>query len=155
MKLTKKSVEWALANYQRQLGHAPVTKAAPEKRYTLAPMYIPNWLDAHKEFVEPEHLQEAVWNYVRKDNRNVYIQHSNRIAGEWVEMLTWPYPVTVPLLSPTTLEKSKEVTLPAHTVFMGVIWQPWAWEKVKRGELLGYSMGGVARRVEAEFAGEG
>ena len=33
------------------------------------------------------------------------------------------------------------------TVFMGVQWEPWAWELVKKGKLTGYSIGGKAERI--------
>jgi hypothetical protein len=39
------------------------------------------------------------------------------------------------------------VDFPANTVFMGVIWEPWAWELIKTGKLRGYSIGGKAERV--------
>jgi hypothetical protein len=30
---------------------------------------------------------------------------------------------------------------------MGVQWEPWAWELVKKGKLTGYSIGGKAERM--------
>jgi len=40
---------------------------------------------------------------------------------------------------------------PADTPFLGVVWEDWAWDLVKAGELRGYSIGGRARRVEADL----
>jgi hypothetical protein len=42
-------------------------------------------------------------------------------------------------------------TYPANTVFLGVIWEPWAWEKVQAGEILGYSIGGKAERLYVDM----
>ena len=40
---------------------------------------------------------------------------------------------------------------PAGTVFLGVIWEEWAWELVKTGKVSGYSIGGRTERVMAEM----
>lgn len=48
----------------------------------------------------------------------------------------------------------RKASLPAGTVYMGVVWQPWAWDLVRKGKLLGFSMGGWAKRVTAELADE-
>jgi hypothetical protein len=34
---------------------------------------------------------------------------------------------------------------------MGVVWEPWAWDLVKAGKLRGYSIGGMAQRMEADL----
>jgi 2'-5' RNA ligase len=126
-----------------------VAKASPEKRYTLGPMYMPDRLDAHGEFTDADILQEGVWGYVRRGERTIYLQHSDTPAGEFVELMSWPYEASVKMVVPG--DKEKTVKFPAGTVYMGVIWQPWAWELVKDGKLRGLSMGGHARRMEAEF----
>jgi hypothetical protein len=43
------------------------------------------------------------------------------------------------------------VTFPANTVFLGVQWEPWAWELVKADKLRGYSIGGRAQRLLADL----
>ena len=42
-------------------------------------------------------------------------------------------------------------TFPADTPFLGVVWEDWAWDLVKSGQLRGYSIGGTAKRVEADL----
>lgn len=129
-----------------------VVKSAPEHRFSYAPMYMPGRLDAHGEFVKSaDELQTAAWEYVRKTghDRTVFLQHIDKPAGEWVEITSWPYAVEAPMS--TGDGKIRKATFPAGTVYMGVIWEPWAWEMVKKGRLLGFSMGGWAKRVEAEL----
>jgi hypothetical protein len=46
---------------------------------------------------------------------------------------------------------SANMTFPQDTVFLGVIWEPWAWEMVKAGKLRGYSVGGRAQRLEVDL----
>lgn len=128
-----------------------VSKADEAYRFTLGPMYIPDSIDAHGEWTDAGELQPAVWDYVREGDRRIRLQHNTDIvAGEWVEVMTWPYSVTVPMVDPDTGETS-DVTYPANTAFLGVIWEPWAWALVLAGKLRGYSIGGTAEYVMAEF----
>lgn len=125
----------------------PVVKA--EQRYTLAPVYVPGMQDSDGEHVAAPDLQHALWDWVRKGDRTIYAQHTEKPAGEMVEILTWPFPIDTELAVP-----GQGVTkhgFPADTPFMGVVWEPWAWEAVKAGNLRGYSIGGRARRIEADL----
>jgi len=125
-----------------------VSKAV-EYRYTLGPAYIPDREDAHGEFADAETLQKAMWDWVRKGDRTIYLQHSEKPAGEMVEMLTWPFPIEAELTVPN--QGVTKFTFPADTPFLGVVWEDWAWDLVKAGELRGYSIGGSAKRVEADL----
>ena len=49
-------------------------------------------------------------------------------------------------------EEMIDLEFPAETPFMGVVWESWAWDLVKAGQLRGYSIGGKARRVEADLS---
>jgi hypothetical protein len=121
-----------------------------EKRFTLAPLYIPNSLDAHNEWTDPDELQKAVWDYVKSGDRRIRLQHNKEvIAGEWLEVMTFPYPLSIPLVKANG--ESNTLTFPANTVFMGVQWSDWAWKLVKEGKLRGYSIGGKAQRILADI----
>ena len=127
-----------------------VSKAVDEKRYTLGPMYVPDSIDAQGEWTDAEELQRAVWKYVQSGDRRIRLQHNRDIvAGEWVECMAWPYSVEVPMMHPDGTADVCE--FPANTVFLGVIWEPWAWDMVKAGSLKGYSIGGAAARVLADL----
>lgn len=131
-------------------GMSLVTKSAEERRYTLGPMYVPNRIDAHGEWTDPDELQNAVWGYVRKGDRRIRLQHNRDIvAGEFLEVMTWPYEVTVPMLKADG--SMGDMTFPKDTVFLGVQWEPWAWDLVKEGKLRGYSVGGRAQRLEVDL----
>jgi len=129
-------------------GTLPLAKQA-EYRYTLGPVYVPDREDAHGEFTDPDTLQKALWDWVRKDDRRIFIQHSEKVAGEMVEALTWPFPIEADMEVPN--QGITKQVFPADTPFLGVVWEPWAWELVKAGELRGYSIGGRARRIEADL----
>jgi len=66
-----------------------------------------------------------------------------------VEILTMPFPIETALTVPN--EGVTKYSFPENTPFMGVIWEKWAWELVKAGELRGYSIGGQAQRVEVDL----
>jgi hypothetical protein len=126
-----------------------VSKSAEERRYTLGPMYVPDRIDAHNEWTDSLELQKSVWEYVRSGDRRIRLQHDREVvAGEWVEVMAWPYEVSVPMQKS---EGTQDVTFPKDTVFLGVIWEPWAWELVKAGKLRGYSVGGRAQRLEVDL----
>lgn len=132
--------------------HAPyrlgfhIAKQLDEKRYTLGPLYLPDTLDAHGDFVTSETLQTAAWNYLRNSvqagSNTIYDQHTDQPAGEWVDLVTWPFEQTVKMAVPGQGEVER--TFPAGTVYQGVIWSPSVWEQVKSGEKRGLSMGGMA-----------
>lgn len=129
------------------------SKADNERRFTLGPMYIPNRLDAHNEWTDPDELQKAVWDYIRKGDRRIRLQHNKDVvAGEALEVMAWPYEVEVPMVMKDA--STQPVTFPANTVFLGVQWQPWAWELVKSDKLRGYSIGGRAQRLLVDLPEE-
>jgi len=138
----------ALLLVKAMSGSVPVAKAE-EQRFTLAPVYVPGIEDAHGEFTDEDTLQKALWDWMREGDRTIYLQHSEKAAGEMVEMLTWPMPIETALAVPG--EGITKYAFPENTPFMGVIWEPWAWEMVKAGELRGYSIGGNAQRMEADL----
>lgn len=130
-----------------------VSKSVEERMFTLGPMYIPNRKDAHAEWTDPDELQKAVWDYVRKGDRRIRLQHNRDVvAGEFVEIMAWPYEVEVPMVRKDG--SSRSMTFPADTVFLGVVWEPWAWQMVKDGKLLGYSIGGRAERLLVDLPEE-
>lgn len=133
-----------------KVGKAGVIKAVEERRFTLGPWYVPNSLDAHDEWTDPDELQAALWDYVKKGNREIRLQHTpNTRAGEWVEAMTLPFPMEAALVDPASGAVTRR-TFPPGTVMLGVQWDDWAWEMVKKGQIRGYSIGGSAERADEE-----
>lgn len=117
-----------------------------EDRYTLAPWYIPDRLDAHGEWSDRGELQKSFWGYLAKSDRDIRLQHNTKIvAGRWVDGVAWPSEVTVPLTKADG--STTDHTFPAGTPFLGVQWEPWAWQLVKKGLIRGYSIGGTSERM--------
>lgn len=111
-------------------------------RYTMGAWYIPHSTDAHGEWTDPDTLQRAAWEYVRRGNRTIFLQHDRRVpAGELVEIMAVPQPVEFGKAD------GQKVSYPAGTVFAGVVWAEWAWPLVKAGHVRGLSIGGHAFRT--------
>ena len=88
----------AFESVAKSIGKYQVSKAEGEKRYTLGAMYIPDRIDAHGEWTDAEELQKAVWDYVKSNDRRIRLQHNRDVvAGEWVEVMAFPYELTVPI----------------------------------------------------------
>jgi hypothetical protein len=131
--------------------YAPIMKSEglTELRYTLSPWYVPDSLDAHGEWTDKDEVQQAFWKYLGQDNRDIRLQHNTDIiAGKWVEGCTWPYEMTTSVKHP---EGDIEYTFPAGTPFLGIIWEPWAWDLIKEGKIRGLSIGGTAERLESDL----
>ncbi len=140
----------AFDSVTKSIGNYEVSKAEGDKRYTLGAMYIPDRIDAHNEWTDAEELQKAVWDYVKSNDRRIRLQHNRDVvAGEWVEVMSFPYELTVPINTPSGIEVNH--TYPANTVFLGVQWEPWAWDMVKSGKIMGYSIGGKAERLYVDM----
>jgi hypothetical protein len=124
------------------------------KRFTLGPLYVPDFMDAHGEWTDSQELQQAVWEWVKGGDRTIYLQHDRDVrAGEWVEVMTMPQPWTVDMLNGAG-ESIGKITYPAGTVFLGVMWDEAAWDQILKGELRGYSIGGFSDRVLADLPEE-
>ena len=157
--------DWEALRIIKQLGldietgslYAEIYKAVAEKRFTYTVVYKASKSitepikDAHREFATADELQEALWDYVRLGDRDIYVQHGMvegigfKKAGEWVELATIPYEFEAEFKLPgQPIRKSK---IPAGSIVMGVIWLPWSWKLVKKGKIRGFSFGGLAGRI--------
>lgn len=128
--------------------YRPMLKSIEEKRYTLAPVYIPNRKDAHGDWATSEDLQEALWEFSRGD-KHIAVQHDRKTyGGEVVELMTIPWEHEVEM--PNDDGTFRKETFPAGTPWMGVVWDENAWPLVKMGKIRGYSIGGRAIMVNEE-----
>lgn len=139
----------------KSLSKAYFLQKQAEKRFTLGPLYVPDFMDAHGEWTDSEELQAGVWHWVRTGDRRIFLQHdTDVVAGEWVEVMTMPQAWTVQMMDAQG-NPIGEVTYPPNTTFLGVVWNEEAWEMVKAGELRGYSIGGFSDRVLADLPANG
>jgi hypothetical protein len=121
-------------------------------QFTFSPLYLPLQKDAHGDWTDPDDLQKAVWGLQRFGDRTINIQHlPGTVAGEWVELATWPWEHEAALSVPGgDIRKAK---FPPNTPWMGVVWGNEAWAEVLAGRMRGLSMEGTATRVSAALPG--
>ena len=65
------------------------------------------------------------------------------VAGKCYMVMPVEFTTTVTKADGTTAQH----TYPAGTPFLGVKWEPYAWELIKAGKLRGYSIGGSSERI--------
>jgi len=146
----KSWVSGIIDGVEKSLRYEEPFMKADERKFTLGPLYIPNTEDAHSEWTDADELQVAVWEYVKSGDRRIRLQHNKDVvAGEWLEVMTFPYELSVPMMKANGT--TSQVTYPPNTVFMVVQWNDWAWDLVKAGKLRGYSIGGKAKRISADL----
>jgi 2'-5' RNA ligase len=122
-------------------------KADGEKRITYAPLYAPNLIDAHGEWMDADTLEAMIASYLACGDLTIRLQHvPMTVAGTCIGIMCWPWEWTGTLVTPDGVETS--TTFPPYTAFQAVQWTEWAWAEVKAGRIRGYSFGGMAYRVD-------
>lgn len=125
-----------------------------DEMFTLGAWYVPDFVDAHGDWIATADIEKTLHDYVRSGDRFIRLQHNPDIlAGEWVEAYIQRTALSVDVPDPDTGEMVKH-HYPAGTPFLAVHWTPWAWELVKAGEIRGYSIGGTAESIAVDLGPE-
>jgi len=121
----------------------PILKRNDEKRVCMAPALIPwPFVDSQGDWLTEAEVEDACRRFMVKGAR-IREEHSHdrpevRVTQNWLS----PVPLTFEL-------PDGEVTYPRGTWFMETYYPPEeeaTWQKVKKGELTGYSIGGFGKR---------
>jgi hypothetical protein len=116
----------------------PILKVDDEKRIVTGVVYEPDILDAHGEFMTADEIEKSAHQFL-KDFRNIDKQH-DFVASETEVVESW-----------ITKEDGKlgEQEVKKGTWLLSVhVPDDDTWGEIKKGELTGFSMGGVGERVE-------
>lgn len=127
-------------------GAQRLIKSDSARRYTLGVAYPANRpdvgiaRDGHRDFAQPDALEEAAWNYM-KEHRLVGAWHEDGTegSGELVESYVWPS-------SAPDWPQPDGYVVKAGDWLMGIIWDPKSWEDIQAGRMRGLSPQGTARR---------
>ena len=131
-----------------------VVKADDEQRYTLGVAYPVDEVDSHGDFTDAAELEKAAWgfiaNVVNKSEAGVGTDHADGTDGaaQVVESYIYRGPTWVD-------EDSGEVIAKTGDWLVGAVWTEEAWERIKKDELTGWSIQGLAFRVDAEDTPDG
>lgn len=115
-------------------------KSDDEKRYTLGVVYEPDVVDSQGDYATAEDIEKAAWDFMRRTLKLGYMHK------EWDDDIG---DIVESYIAPTDMRIGDGV-VKAGTWLIGVVWSPEYWEKVKSGEITGFSMGGTARRIREE-----
>jgi len=114
-----------------------------KKQVAFAPVLIPGEADKQGDVIPPHEIERAAHDYIA-NHRKVDTDH-DLLDGAGVPVESWV------AKSPTTFELpdgSQSREYPDGTWFMGVRFDDDAWERVKSGDLSGFSIYGGARPVD-------
>lgn len=118
----------------------PILKIDDEKRIVTGIVYEPDVLDAHEEFMTAEEIEKSAHQFL-KDYRNIDKQH-DFVAGQAEVVESW---------IAKEVGKLGEQDIKKGSWLMSVhVPDDDTWGEIKKGELTGFSMGGVGERVEHE-----
>ncbi|HET6374167.1 MAG TPA: XkdF-like putative serine protease domain-containing protein [Candidatus Polarisedimenticolia bacterium] len=113
-----------------------LVKRADEQRYTLGVAYPANQVDAQGEYADAEEVEKAAWKFLENPQVGVMHKFGTEGAGRVVESYIYRGPDW----------DSGDQVVKEGDWLMGVVWEPEAWELIKRGELNGFSIQGWAER---------
>jgi hypothetical protein len=138
---------------QAQPDEYRVLKTDDTQRYTLGVAYPVDEVDAHGDFTDAAELEKAAWLFmedvIAKGEAGVGTDHEDGTDGaaQVVESYIYRGPQWVD-------EESGEVVAKAGDWLVGAVWSEAGWERVQKGELVGWSIQGLATRTDEEPSDE-
>lgn len=118
----------------------PILKVDEDQQIVTGIVYEPDVLDAHDEFMTADEIEKSAHQFL-KDYRNIDKQH-DFVAGQAEVVESW-IAKEAGTLGDQDIKKG--------TWMMSVhVADEDTWNEIKKGELTGFSMGGVGERVEIE-----
>lgn len=119
-----------------------VLKRDDEQRYTLGLVYKASRQgerkDAHGDWMSPDELERAAWSYMAR-SRRVGMMHEDGTDGSGDAVESYIYRGPNWSIGDTIVE--------AGDWLMGTIWSRATWDRIKAGDLTGYSLQGMASRI--------
>lgn len=148
----------ALVSYLEQ--RAAVTKSVyrivkedGEQRYTLGVAYPADEVDSHGDFTSADELEKAAWTFmadvIAKGAPGAGTDHADGTDGAASVVESYIY------RGPVWKTEDGAVIAKEGDWMVGAIWADEAWERVKKDELTGWSIQGLAYRNEGEAAPDG
>lgn len=123
-------------------GNLPMTEDGEEEQKAWAPVLIPNETDKQGDVIPTKEIETAAHDFLA-EYRQVDTDH-DLLAGKGVPIESWT------LKTDTTFDLpdgSESREYPAGTWFMGVKFNDEAWDRIKSGELTGFSIYGEAENT--------
>ncbi|WYU49973.1 XkdF-like putative serine protease domain-containing protein [Bacillus sp. FSL K6-0047] len=116
-----------------------ITKEDDEQQLVYGVVYEPDVVDSHGDYMTAEEIEKAA-HYFMKEARNIDTQHDFESGvGEVVESYVAPADFT---MGDTEIKKGSWVLVTKASDEI--------WEQIKKGDITGYSMAGLAESIKKE-----
>jgi Putative phage serine protease XkdF len=120
----------------------PVKKLDEDEQIVWGEVYAPGFVDSQGDFMTPEEVKKACYNFMRKGNlSNIDTNHSQTPNGSYV-------------VENFIARPDDSIFIPGSWVMGVKVPDPGTWQMVKSGELNGFSLDGYGTRTDAVFAVE-
>ncbi|MEM0142434.1 MAG: XkdF-like putative serine protease domain-containing protein [Candidatus Parvarchaeum sp.] len=131
--------------------HLIKSRCTEERRFTLGVAYpamkadVGIAADRHRDFVQPEVLEEAAWKWLATSRRvNIFHDSSPLAEGHFTPTESYIY------RGPDWVVKSpvdgRKYVIKSGDWLIGGIWDEAGWEAVKAGHITGWSPEGIVKR---------
>lgn len=118
-----------------------ILKADSETHYVTGIVYEPLVEDAHGNFMTEEEIRKAAY-WFAKNGDSVDLQHS----FEPVDGVT----VVETYIAPSSMEIEGEAIVKGTWIMTAEVKNPDIWGKIEKGEVTGFSMGGIGKYSDVE-----
>ena len=118
-----------------------VDKADPEKRLVYGVVLVPDLVDVQGDVLTAEAIEQAAHRFL-VESRRIGVQHQYTANAQVVESY----------IAPQDLELGGRTVPKGSWVLVTKVLDDALWERIKNGELTGYSIGGVGVRQRMEVA---
>ncbi len=116
--------------------HVPILKA--EKRILKGVVLVPNVLDAHEDKIKSEVIEEAAAKFLNDYNKRTKLGVQHNIFGKNIQ-LRQSY------IAEVDFKLGKEKIKKGSWVLVVKVLDDDVWERVKKGKITGFSIGGKAK----------
>jgi hypothetical protein len=122
-----------------------VVREDAAQRYTLGVAYPVDEIDSHGDFTDAAELEKAAWAFMRdvvanSDGAGVGTDHADGTDGAGVPVESYIY------RGPEWVGENDELIAKDGDWLVGAVWSEDDWDRVKKGELTGWSIQGLAFR---------
>lgn len=115
-----------------------------EERYVLGIAYPANRVDGHGDFMRPETVQKAAWDYIQKGE--IGLHHQDGTVGHATVVESYIY--RGPDWVQTAADGSQQIVKSGDWLVGAVFDEP-TWADIKAGKYNGWSIQGMASRRPA------
>lgn len=116
-----------------------IVKTGGDRRYTLGVVYPAGDVDAHGDTADEQTVEGAAWRFLA-ESRDVGVMHADGTGGAGVVVESYIY-------RGPAWDQDGQAIRPGDWL-AGVVWDEPAWELIRSGDLVGFSLQGWARRED-------